>query len=1054
MAIESTNQKTLYLIDGHAQFFRAYHAIRSAMSSPVTKEPTNMTYGFVGMLLKILKQYKPDYLAVVIDAAGDRETFRSEIYPEYKATRKPTPEDLPLQIERCLGILRQMSVPVIAEPGVEADDAIATIVRRLQREQPDLRIRIVSRDKDLTQLLNHNVELVDVHKDTSVTAADVFGVEGVKPEHVIDILTLMGDTVDNVPGVPGVGPKTAAELILKYGSVANLLANLDEVKGKRRENIEAAKDVLALSAQLVRLKEDVPLEFDLEAARSDAKKLPVEELLATLREVGFNRYQDEVKALAGMTVEPEEKSDADGRTPKRGGSGATPQAAEAGGLFAPAEPLPSSEHVAGASTRGTYESVTTIKQLDALIKRIRKAKSMAIDTETTGLSFIDDALCGICIALEPMTGCYVPVRSPAPDAHMDEATVIAKLKPILEDESIRKIGHNLKFDINILRRAGVRLKGIEHDTMIASYVIDATRSSHGMDAISLAWLNHTCIPITDLIGGGGAGKQQHSFETVPLDRATEYAAEDADITLRLCEAMTPRLKALGLERLFHDLEMPLVDVLAELEWNGIRVDPDELDHQRAGLEKKASSLRKEIQEQAPHPFNPDSPKQLAAALFNKADDPLPGLGIKPLKRNKTGPSTDQEVLDKLAADPTIESPIPRLIVEYRQLTKLVNTYLVALKAAINPRTGRIHASFNQTVAVTGRLSSSDPNLQNIPIRTDVGREIRRAFVAETTQYNWLNGFEREATIPPSLEGGGQLVGEASLFGQVAVAETPVRTHPPAPPSPSLSGKGGKSIERDEPNVLITADYSQIELRLLAHLSDDAALIDAFHKGLDIHTAVAAEVFGVDADHVNPSQRNSAKMVNFGIVYGITAFGLARRLQMAGTNTTNEEAARIIADYKARYTGIATFLQACIDQAKDKGFVETILGRRRPIPEVHSKNPATRALGERYAINTVVQGSAADLIKLAMIDIQHALSDEPDARAPTDCNPWASATDRRNALGRTRMLVQIHDELVFESPRSVADEVMTFVRERMQSAMKLKVPLVVGAAMSENWIDAK
>lgn len=981
--------KTLYLIDGHAQFFRAYHAIRSGMTSPVTKEPTNLTFGFVGMLLKVLREYKPDYLAVVIDAAGDRETFRSQIYPEYKATRKQTPDDFHPQVERCLRILQQMCVPVIAEPEVEADDAIATIVRRLQRGHPDLNIRIVSKDKDLSQLLSDRVQLFDVHKDQAVTAEDIFETPGVRPENVVDILTLMGDTVDNVPGVPGIGPKTAAALILQYGSVENLLKHLDEIKGKRRENIEAAKGKLPLSRRLVQLKDDVPLKFELDDATSRCEKLPVDDLLATFRELGFNRFQDELKAIAGGNGQA---APPDKQTPGR----AKPHAAVADGLFSHL-PEPASTVPSGPADRGEYQCITTPEQLDALVKQIRKLGVFAVDTETDSLSQIDANLCGVSISIAPRTGVYIPTRSPEQHKHMDAPTVLDRLRPVLEDRAIRKIGHNLKFDINVFRKHGVRVRGEMFDTMVASYVIDPTRSSHGMDVLALAMLNHTCIPISDLIG---KGKNQRTFDTAPLELATTYSAEDADITYRLRDCFTPKLDEVGGRKLFEDVEMPLVQVLAELEWNGIRVDPDELDRQRENLSKQIDALRKRILDAAPGgiPFSPDSPKQLAAVLFNKPTADPPGLGLRVTKRGKTGPSTDQEVLEKLASDPDVTSPLPQLIVEYRQLTKLVNTYLESLKEAINAKTGRIHASFNQTVAVTGRLSSSDPNLQNIPIRTEVGREIRRAFVAEKTQRNWLNGE--------------------------------VRGREPSSAS-------------DEPNALITADYSQIELRLLAHFSEDPKLIEAFEKGVDIHAAVAAEVFGVPLDQVTRQQRASAKMVNFGIVYGVTPYGLSWRLNLAGTQTTPEQAAKIISDYRARYSRIASFLDRCIHMAIERGYVETILGRRRPIPQIYANNPQQRALGERLAINSVVQGSAADLIKVAMIDIHQAIGQ-------VELNPPAGS----NGIERARLVLQIHDELVLEAPRSQAESVASFVVERMQRAMSLKVPLVADAAWSENWIDAK
>ncbi|MCZ6836489.1 MAG: DNA polymerase I, partial [Planctomycetota bacterium] len=925
--------KILYLIDGHAQFFRAYYAIRSGMSSPVTQEPTNLTFGFTSMLLKLLREDKPDYLVVAIDVSGDQETFRSELYPEYKANRDKAPDDFHPQVERCLDVLSQMGIPVLGQAGVEADDTIATLVKQLRAQHPDLKIRIVSRDKDLTQLIDDHVEMFDAHKDATVTPSDIFKVEGVEPKHVADILALMGDTSDNIPGVPGIGPKTAANLILQYGTIDNLYDHIDEIKGKKRENLEAFKEQVALSRQLVALIEDVEFDFDLEQAINDPSTLPVEQLLETFRQLGFNRHQDELKKLASGGDEAKEQG-----KPSMG-SGDSGDSGDSGGGFGGGLFDQVQEGQVPRVIDGEYELITTKTRLKELVREIKQAKRFAVDTETTGLDAMQAKLCGVSISLKPKTGFYIPTRSPTPSKHLDTETVIETLRPVLEDPSITKIGHNLKYDLLILRQHGVDLAGQFDpenndtlplfDTMVASYVIDATRSSHKMDVLALSLLGHTCIPITELIG---KGKNQTTFDTVPLEVACDYAAEDADITLRLHDVMRSQLESTGLKSLFEDVEMPLVEVLAELQFNGIHVDPDELDTQKVRIQERIDTIRQSIIDAAPHPFNPDSPKQLGVALFNKPDQDPPGLGLKVIRRGKTGPSTDQEVLDRLAGDPSIESEIPRLIIEYRQLTKLVNTYLESLKEAINPETKRIHASFNQTVAATGRLSSSDPNLQNIPIRTDVGREIRRAFKA------------------------------------------------------------------DKGNVLISADYSQIELRLLAHLSDDPSLIEAFTAGEDIHRAVAAEVYGVTPEKVTFEQRHSAKMINFGIIYGITPFGLARRL---GGEVTNKQAETIISDYKARFTGIDAFLGQCVQEAIEKGYVETILKRRRAVPQVSAANQQIRALGERMAINTVVQGSAADLIKLAMIDLYRTLPE---------------------SYPGVKMLLQIHDELVFEAPKSQAEEV--------------------------------
>ncbi|MEO1129999.1 MAG: DNA polymerase I, partial [Planctomycetota bacterium] len=885
--------KTLYLIDGHAQFFRAYHAIRSRMTSPVTKEPTNATFGFVGMLLKVLREYTPDYLAVAVDVSGDTETFRSEIFPEYKANRDAPPEDFRPQVERCLSILEAMQIPVLGVEGVEADDTIATIARRITADDPDVKVRIVSKDKDLQQLLvAGRIEMFDVHTDIVIDTAQLLEDKGIAPEQVVDMLALMGDTVDNVPGVPGIGPKTAAQLIAEHGTLDAVVAAARDgaIKGKRGERIQETADALPLSQRLVQLKDDVDVSLALGDAETSSFNL--EALEPVLRELGFNRFQGELEELMR------------GGRPAASPPPATSDAPAPDSLFA------SLDDAAPSSPGGDYRCVRTQEDLDTLCGELRRAEMIAVDTETTELRAMQARLCGLSFSTAAGTGWYVPVRSPEADTHLDETTVLAALRPILEDPARPKCGHNLKYDLLVLWRAGVELRGVAFDSMIASYLIDASRSSHSLDNLALALLGRTCTPISDLIG---TGKRQRSFETVALDRAAPYAAEDADVALQLRDHMSPQLRAMGLDALLKDVEMPLVDVLAELEFNGILVDPQKLDRQAARLGERITELRTQIVDESPRDFNPDSPKQLASVLFNKPDAADPGLGIRPLKRTKTGYSTDVEVLEKLAADPEVESPVPGLIVEYRQLTKLVGTYLTSLKDEINSETARIHASFNQTVAATGRLSSSDPNLQNIPIRTDVGRDIRRAFIAP------------------------------------------------------------------DGRMLVSADYSQIELRLLAHLSKDPALIEAFHSGADIHTAVAAEIHGVEQADVSREQRNGAKMVNFGIIYGITPWGLARRL-----GVSQSEASDIIDSYKQRFGGISTFLEECIAQATRFGYVETILKRRRPITDIESRSPQRRALAERMAINSVVQGSAADLIKLAMVDLHAALS--PHASQLRDGRP--------------------------------------------------------------------
>ncbi len=1009
--------KTLYLIDGYAQFFRAYHAIRTPMTSPVTKEPTNLTFGFVGMLLKLLREEgkvgqanaHADYVAVALDVSGDRGTFRSEIYPEYKATRPPPPDDLFPQVERCLSLLKAVGVPIIGKERYEADDVIATLATRLTEADPDLRIRIISKDKDLKQVLSDRVELYDIHKDELFDERTLRESLNIEPSQVIDLLALMGDTSDNVPGVEGVGEKTAAKLIAEHGSLDALLAAADTIKGKRGEKLREAADRLDLSRELVTLHKDLDLDFDLDAAAKD--RIDLASLLPILRELGFGRYQDEVKKLLGIDEEPGAASDS-GTPAASGGS--------FGGLF----DQPAAGRTIEAS--GEYRAITTKKELADLAKELRAAETIAFDTETTSLSAVDAELCGLSFSTKPGTGVYVPVRTPTPEAHLDEKTVLGTLGPILEDPKIPKIAHNLKYDLLVLRRAGVILRGHEYedasegskdsgprgDTMVASFLIDALRSGHGLDSLALALLEHTTISIKELIG---SGKDQRTFDQVPMELAAPYAAEDADIALQLSEKLFPHIEPMGLGKLWREIELPLVEVLAALEWNGILVEPAELQAQEDRLQVKIDELRERIREiaieEAGRAFDPDSPKQLAGILFNKPDHDEPGLGLRPLKRRKTGPSTDAEVLEKLSLDQGIETRLPDLILEYRQLTKLVNTYLGNLRECINPRTKRIHASFHQTGAATGRLSSSDPNLQNIPIRSDIGREIRKAFIA-----------------PPN-------------------------------------------------RVLITADYSQIELRLLAHLSRDPALIEAFDAGEDIHAAVAARIHRVPLNEVTPSQRSGAKMVNFGIVYGITPYGLARRL-----NISNTEATEIIGDYKHRFKGIASFLQECMDYAHKHGYVETMLGRRRPIADLDSDNPTRRANAERVAINSVVQGSAADLIKIAMVDIhkrlgwrerdrvpwseEAALRRRPRAeeaeRQSHEATKPRSETDRWDRLPAGRdprldgvlMLLQIHDELVFEAPEDTAEDARALIVERMEAAMELRVPLIVDSHVAKTWYEGK
>ena len=975
----SDNNDIFYVVDGHAQFFRAYYAIRGGMTSPTTNEPTHMVYGYVGMMLRLLREQRPTSLALVIDAAGDQRTFRSQIYAQYKANRTPPPLDFHGQVQRCLEFTKLLGVPVFAIEQVEADDVIATIARRVQRENSSMRMRIVSRDKDLSQLVDAQTTLFDPQTGIDLGPEQLFETKGVRADQVADMLALMGDTSDNIPGVAGIGPKTAAQLITTYGSIDGLLANLDALTPKRRDAIVAAQNTLALARQLVALKEDCQIDFSYDAARLDLNRANVPAILALLGVLGFGRLRGEVETLlTGKSSIPAVDTRTPAQTtpraitpaPKVARRTSADDAADAP-LFAAlidAEQSITTEGAAIALSHPVHSAEYTLARTAAEIQavivdaRAASAKGMriAFDTETDSLNKVVARLCGVSLSWRKGQGVYIPTRSPDPSTHCSTTEALDLLRSLFEDATVGKVAHNAKFDIQVLRRHGVVVRGLVGDSMVASYVVDSTRMSHSLDSLAQSQLEYTCVPIKDLIGSGDF---QRTFDQVPIALAAPYASEDADIALRLDQILTDRIDADGLGALYRNIEVPLIDVLAELEFNGILVDAPELEKQCLRLSATTEEFRNSIIALAPHAFNPDSPKQLAAVLFNAPTAQPPGLGLKASKKVQGGPSTGIEVLERLAGDPTVESELPTQMIEYRRLKKLVGTYLEALRHAIEPATGRIHASFHQTGTATGRLSSSDPNMQNIPIRTQVGRDIRRAFVA-----------------PPQYE-------------------------------------------------LLACDYSQIELRVLAHLANDPAMIAAFQAGIDIHTAVAAEVNGIDPSQVTDQQRSGAKMVNFGIIYGITPWGLARRL---GAGTTPSRAREIIDGYRQRFSRIDAFLIQCVEEAKSQGFVTTLYGRRRAVPQVQSPNAGERSLGERMAINTVVQGTAADLIKIAMVNIHKELS---------------------SAFPNVRMLLQIHDELLFEVPAMDLSAAQPWIVKHMESAANLRVPLRVESSNGVNWFDA-
>ncbi len=913
--------RTLYLIDGHSQMYRSYYAPFRDLTSP-TGEPTRATYVFSNMLLRFLAEKKPDYIAMAIDGPAS-ELKRREVYSEYKITRKPAPEDFPPQEKRILQIVEAMGIPILAAKGYEADDILATAAERFACDE--LKVVLVSRDKDLDQLVGENVLLYDPMKDQEIDAAAIAEQKGYAPDKAIEVQTLMGDSIDNIPGVKGVGGKTAVKLIAKYGSAEAVVAHADEQTPKLRENLLAAADTLALTRRLVTLDRNVPIELDLEAMR--LTKVSTEPVRRIFEELGFNRLIDRLDEISSRQVEsPPEPS----------------HASEA-----------PSESPEGAEARADdfdYRCVNTPEELDALAKELSKVKPkrLAVDTETTGTNPMRCELVGVSLAWKPLCGVYLPVRGPLGSTVLDIEKLRDAIGGILADENVQKIGQNLKYDLHVLSRHGFSVRGKMFDTMIAAHVLDSTRPTYKLDALAMEFLNHRCIPIEELIG---RGKTQATMDTIPVETVATYAAEDADVSLRLADALSGKLVEDGLTDLFTDLEMPLLTVLFEMERRGVIVDPQALKDMETELSRRADDLRERIISAAGRDFNPDSPKQLAEVLFGDLDLPV-------IKRKKTGPSTDVSVLEELAS----MHELPALVLDYRQLTKLLGTYLLGLASCIHPNTGRVHTSFHQAGTVTGRLSSSDPNLQNIPVRTEIGRRIRSAFVAP---------------------------------------------------------RG---------SVLLSADYSQVELRVLAHLCQDETLCKAFADDEDIHRIVAAEVFGVPHGEVTDEQRARAKTVNFGIIYGQTAFGLARTLRIS-----RSAAGEFIKAYRMRFPKIDDFLHSCVAQAKEAGYVQTIMGRRRRIAEIDSRNPQRRSAAERLAINSVVQGSAADLIKQAMLNI--------DARTDKERRP-------------ARMLLQIHDELVFEIPREAVDEEKEMIVSEMKNAVALRVPLKVDVGIGKNWMEAK
>ncbi|MBB4657296.1 DNA polymerase I [Xanthomonas sp. F14] len=929
----------LVLIDGSSYLYRAFHAL-----PPLTNaqgEPTGALFGVVNMLRATLKE-RPAYVAFVVDAPG--KTFRDDLYADYKANRPSMPDDLRAQVQPMCDIVHALGIDILRIDGVEADDVIGTLA--LQAAADGLSVTISTGDKDFAQLVRPGIELVNTMSGSRMDSDEaVIAKFGVRPDQIVDLLALMGDTVDNVPGVEKCGPKTAAKWLAEYDSLDGVIANADKIKGKIGDNLRAALPRLPLNRELVTIKTDVTLASGPRAL--DLREPNAETLAVLYARYGFTQALRELggaAAQAGLSTEPMPlgAAAASARTePGRArGTGFV-----SGPASAPVDLDPA------LSAPGQYETILTQEQLDSWIARLRAAGQFAFDTETDSLDPLQADLIGLSVAAEPGQAAYLPFghNFPGAPAQLDRAQALAQLAPLLTDPAVRKLGQHGKYDLHVMRRHGIALAGYSDDTLLESFVLNSGSARHDMDSLAKRYLGYDTVKYEDVCGKGA---KQIPFAQISLDDATRYAAEDADITLRLHQVLGPRLAAEpGLEQVYRDIEMPLVEVLARIEANGVCVDAAELRRQSADLSKRMLAAQQKATELAGRSFNLDSPKQLQALLFDELK--LPAV----VKTPKGQPSTNEEALEAIAD----QHELPRVILEYRGLTKLRSTYTDKLPEMIHPQSGRVHTSYHQAGAATGRLSSSDPNLQNIPIRTEDGRRIRRAFVA------------------------------------------------PA---------GRK---------LIACDYSQIELRIMAHLSGDPGLVGAFESGADVHRATAAEVFGRTIDTVSADERRAAKAINFGLMYGMSAFGLARQLGIG-----RGEAQDYIALYFSRYPGVRDFMETTRQQARDKGYVETVFGRRLYLDFINAGSQGQRAGAERAAINAPMQGTAADIIKRAMVSVDGWIADHAE---------------------RALMILQVHDELVFEAETDFVDTLLSEVTTRMSAAAELRVPLVVDSGVGDNWDEA-
>ena len=923
-------ENPLILVDGSSYLYRAYHAFPPLTNS--AGEPTGAMYGVLNMLRSLILQYQPTHAVVVFDAKG--KTFRDELFEHYKSHRPPMPDDLRAQIEPLHAMVKAMGLPLMAVPGVEADDVIGTLAR--EAEKVGRPVLISTGDKDMAQLVTPGITLINTMTNTILGPDEVVTKYGVPPELIIDFLALMGDSSDNIPGVPGVGEKTAQALLQGLGGLDTLYAEPEKIAGltfrgakTMAAKLEQNKEVAYLSYQLATIKTDV--ELDLGCEDLLVEQPVADELLTLFKRYEFKRWITDVESGKWMQA-------------KGAKSAARP-------LAAAADVAEAEEETATVLSAENYVTILDEQTLLTWIENLKKAPLFAFDTETDSLDNVSANMVGLSFAIEPGVAAYVPVAHDYLDApdQIPRDRVLELLKPLLEDDKVLKVGQNLKYDRGILANYGIELRGIAFDTMLESYILDSVAGRHDMDSLSDRWLKHKTITFEEI---AGKGKNQLTFNQIALEEAGRYAAEDADVTLQLHLKMWPELQQNeGPLNVFKNIEMPLVPVLSRVERNGVKIDPAVLHAHSQEIAKRLIELEKKAYDIAGEEFNLASPKQLQTILFEKQ-------GIKPLKKTPGGaPSTSEEVLEELALD----YPLPKVILEYRGLAKLKSTYTDKLPLMISPKTGRVHTSYHQAVTATGRLSSTDPNLQNIPVRNEEGRRIRQAFIAP------------------------------------------------------------------EDYLIVSADYSQIELRIMAHLSRDKGLLTAFAEGKDIHRATAAEVFGLPLESVSSEQRRSAKAINFGLIYGMSAFGLARQL-----NIPRKEAQKYMDLYFERYPGVLEYMERTRTQAKEQGYVETLDGRRLYLPDIKSSNGARRAGAERAAINAPMQGTAADIIKRAMIAVDGwLLSEKP----------------------RVRMIMQVHDELVFEVHKDDLEAVAKKIHELMESSTTLAVPLLVEVGSGENWDQA-